>query len=63
MYAIRSYYGHDRADVFCTTTEGMRGKRAVDWHLIDELVPRSRFDEVVVERAREFAAQSDRPKA
>jgi len=53
---------HDRADVFCTTTEGMRGKRAVDWHLIDELVPRSRFDEVVVERAREFAAQSDRPK-
>ncbi len=52
---------HDRADVFCTTTEGMRGKRAIDWNLIDELVPRSRFDEVVVERAREFAAMSDRP--
>jgi benzoyl-CoA-dihydrodiol lyase len=53
---------HDRADVFCTTTEGMRGKRAVDWRLIDELVPRSQFKETVAERAREFAAASDRPK-
>jgi benzoyl-CoA-dihydrodiol lyase len=53
---------HDHADVFCTTTEGMRGKRAVDWLLIDELVPGSRFDETVAERAAEFAAKSDRPK-
>jgi benzoyl-CoA-dihydrodiol lyase len=53
---------HDRADFFCTTTEGLRGKRAVDWRIIDELVPRSRFDEQVMERAREFAARSDRPK-
>ena len=53
---------HDRADFFCTTTEGLRGKRAVDWRIIDELVPRSRFDEQVTERAREFAAKSDRPK-
>ena len=52
---------HDRADFFCTTTEGMRGKRAVDWNLIDELVPRSSFDEVVAGRAREFADRSDRP--
>ncbi len=53
---------HDRADFFCTTFEGLRGKRAVDWNLIDELVPGSRFDEIVNERAREFADKSDRPK-
>jgi benzoyl-CoA-dihydrodiol lyase len=53
---------HDRADFFCTVTEGMRGQRAVDWRIIDELVPRSRFDETVSERAREFAAKSDRPQ-
>ena len=52
---------HDRADFFCTTSEGMRGKRAVDWELIDELVPRSQFGDKVTERANEFAAQSDRP--
>ena len=53
---------HDRSDVFCTATEGMRGQRAVDWNLIDEIVPRSKFDDVVTERANEFAAMSDRPK-
>ena len=53
---------HDRADFFCTTFEGLRGKRAVDWRLIDELVPGSRFDEVVNQRAREFADNSDRPR-
>ncbi len=53
---------HDRADFFCTTTEGMRGKRAVDWNLIDELLPRSKFDEMVAARAGEFADKSDRPK-
>lgn len=53
---------HDRADFFCTTTEGMRGKRAVDWNIIDDLVPRSQFDETVATKAREFAARSDRPK-
>src|SRR6266702_7061332 len=52
---------HDHADVFCTTSEGIRGQRAVDWRLVDELVPRSRFDEVVQERAAAFAARSDRP--
>jgi benzoyl-CoA-dihydrodiol lyase len=52
---------HDRSDVFCTTTEGMRGQRAVDWNLIDEIVPRSKFDDAVTERAAEFAAKSDRP--
>jgi benzoyl-CoA-dihydrodiol lyase len=53
---------HDRSDVFCTTTEGMRGQRAVDWNLIDEIVPRSKFDDAVTERAAEFAVKSDRPK-
>jgi benzoyl-CoA-dihydrodiol lyase len=53
---------HDRSDVFCTATEGMRGQRAVDWNLIDEIVPRSKFDNAVKERANEFAAMSDRPK-
>ena len=53
---------HDRSDVFCTATEGMRGQRAVDWNLIDEIVPRSKFDDAVTERANEFAAMSDRPK-
>jgi benzoyl-CoA-dihydrodiol lyase len=51
----------DHADFFCTTAEGMRGKRAVDWRLVDELVPRSQFDAVVKQRAQEFVARSDRP--
>ena len=52
---------HDRADYFCTTSEGIRGKRATDWDLVDEIIPRSKFDEVVATRAAEFAAASDRP--
>lgn len=53
----------DRADFFCTTEEGMRGKRAVEWRLVDEVVPRSRFGETVAARAAEIAAKSDRPAA
>ena len=53
---------HDHADFFCTTSEGMRGRRAVDWNLIDELVPGARFAEIVAERAAEFADRSDRPR-
>ena len=52
---------HDRADYFCTTSEGIRGKRATDWDLVDEVIPRSKFDEAVSERATEFAFASDRP--
>ena len=52
---------HDRADYFCTTSEGIRGKRATDWDLVDEVVPRSKFDDEVAARAAEFAAASDRP--
>jgi benzoyl-CoA-dihydrodiol lyase len=51
----------DHADVFCTTEEGVKGKRAVEWRLVDEVVPNSRLDEVVAARARAFAAKSDRP--
>ena len=51
----------DHADVFCTTEEGIKGKRAVDWRLVDEAVPNTKLDEVVKARAREFAEKSDRP--
>jgi benzoyl-CoA-dihydrodiol lyase len=51
----------DRADFFCTTEEGMRGKRAVDWHLVDEVVPRSRLDQAVRAAAEAVAEGSDRP--
>lgn len=50
----------DRADVFCSIEEGVKGKRAVDWRLVDEVIPNSRFDDTVVERAKEFAAASDK---
>ena len=48
----------DHADFFCTTEEGIKGKRAVDWRLVDEVVPGSKFEETVAARAREFAAES-----
>jgi benzoyl-CoA-dihydrodiol lyase len=51
----------DRADFFCTLEEGIKGKRALEWGLVDELVPRSRLDETVRQRAGEFAARTDRP--
>jgi benzoyl-CoA-dihydrodiol lyase len=45
----------DLADVFCTLAEGVRGKRAQDWGLVDRSIPRSRFDQTVLERARAIA--------
>ncbi|MBN9563465.1 MAG: benzoyl-CoA-dihydrodiol lyase [Alphaproteobacteria bacterium] len=51
----------DRADVFCTLEEGIRGARAVQWRLVDEVVPPSAWEQEVETRAREFAARSDRP--
>jgi len=48
----------DRADVFCTTAEGIRGRRALDWGLVDALAPRSRFDEEVEAVARRLAAEN-----
>jgi len=50
----------DHADVFCTTEEGVKGKRAVEWRLVDAVVPGSKFDETIETRAKEFAAQSPR---
>jgi benzoyl-CoA-dihydrodiol lyase len=52
----------DRADFFCTTEEGVKGKRAVEWRLVDEVVPRSQLERTVRERAAERAARSDRPR-
>lgn len=52
---------HDRADFFCTTSEGIRGKRATDWNLVDEVVSRSKFDDEVAARAKAFAEKTDRP--
>ena len=51
----------DRADVFCTTEEGVKGKRAVEWRLVDEVVSGSKLELAVSERAKEFAARSRRP--
>jgi len=50
----------DHADAFCTTEEGVKGKRAVEWRLVDAVVPGSKFDETIETRAKEFAAQSPR---
>ena len=52
----------DRADVFCSIEEGVRGARAVEWRLVDEMVPNSKWKEAVAARAKDIAAKSDRPK-
>jgi benzoyl-CoA-dihydrodiol lyase len=52
---------HDHADIFCTTSEGIRGKKARDWRLVDEVVKTQGFSQRVQERARELAALSTRP--
>ena len=52
---------HDHADIFCTTSEGVRGKKAKEWRLVDEVVKTQGFAQRVQERARELAAASDRP--
>jgi benzoyl-CoA-dihydrodiol lyase len=51
----------DRADFFCTLEEGIKGQRAVEWRLVDEVVPRSRLAEATKARAGELAARTDRP--
>ena len=50
----------DLEDVFCCIEEGVKGQRAVEWRLVDEAVPNSRFDAIVAERAKEFAERSNR---
>jgi benzoyl-CoA-dihydrodiol lyase len=51
----------DRADEFATRTEGIKGKQAIEWRLVDDVAPATRFDELVAERAAHYVAESDRP--
>jgi len=51
----------DLADFFSTLVEGIKGKRAVEWRLVDQVFPTSQFKDAVAKRARELAAVSDRP--
>jgi len=51
----------DRADVFCSIEEGIKGKRAVEWRLVDEIAPKSKWQERVDARAQELAKSSTRP--
>ena len=52
---------HDLADIFCTSVEGVRGQKAVQWRLVDAAVKATQFSQVVQERAAKWAAGSDRP--
>lgn len=52
---------HDLADIFCTTSEGVRGERAKEWRLVDDIAKPAQFDAHVRARAEELAAGSDRP--
>ena len=51
----------DHADIFCTNPDGVRGQRAKDWRLVDEIVKPQQFAEHINQRARQLAEQSDRP--
>ena len=46
----------DRADMFCSIEEGIRGTKAVDWRLVDEVVPNSKWKDAVADRAHEIAS-------
>lgn len=52
---------HDLADIFCTTTEGVRGQKAKDWRLVDDIAKPAVFEQTIRQRAETLAAQSDRP--
>ena len=52
---------HDLADIFCTSVEGVRGQKAKDWRLVDDIAKPAQFAAKVQERALALAAQSDRP--
>jgi benzoyl-CoA-dihydrodiol lyase len=51
----------DLADVFCTTEEGVKGKRAVQWRLVDAIAPTSKFDAAITEAAGKLAATVKKP--
>ncbi|MBA4262963.1 MAG: benzoyl-CoA-dihydrodiol lyase, partial [Comamonadaceae bacterium] len=52
---------HDLADIFCTSVEGVRGQKAVDWRLVDAVAKPAVFQQAVRERAERLAAGSSRP--
>ncbi len=52
---------HDLADIFCTTSEGVRGQKAKDWRLVDDIAKPAAFPAKVQERALQLAQKSDRP--
>jgi benzoyl-CoA-dihydrodiol lyase len=54
---------HDLADIFCTSVEGVRGQKAVDWRLVDAVAKPAVFQQTVKERAQRLAASSNRPAA
>ncbi len=51
----------DLADVFCSLEEGVRGKRALEWNLVDEIVPNSKFEQRVYEQAKQLATDVNHP--
>ncbi len=53
---------HDLADIFCTTSEGVRGQKAKDWRLVDTIAKPAVFDDTVRQRALDLASESDRPE-
>ena len=56
----KRFVRRDRADYFATRSEGLGGRKAVEWRLVDEAVPRQKWDQTVAERAAELAARSKR---
>src|SRR5262249_32082330 len=50
----------DHADYFCTIEEGVKGRRAVEWRLVDEVLPQTKIEAAVADRAKEFTAKSSR---
>ncbi len=52
---------HDLADIFCTSVEGVRGQRAVDWRLVDAIAKPAQFGAAVHERAAKLGEKSSRP--
>jgi benzoyl-CoA-dihydrodiol lyase len=57
----KKHVRHDLADIFCTSVEGVRGQKAKDWRLVDDIAKPQVFAQKVQQRALELAAQSDRP--
>lgn len=57
----KRYVRRDQADYFCMLEEGIKGQRAVDWKLVDEIAPASKFNDLVGEFVDQAKTQSDRP--